>query len=535
MDEIIMIFAIVLLLVVAVAYGVVRLALKHDHNNRNATSPAPFTELSAQKSKAEPDSTVEELEIDMPKLPETQELPEKQKLSEKLRNLAPSETSGMKLLIIGFICLVSLIPLALVTSVIEERSRYANYAIDDVSESWGGEQMLSGPIIHVPYLQKRVVTETVEDKNAQGDTIEKTVTKVYWDQKSRVFLPDELNFNIEQDIQVRKRGIFEVPLYEAQFNITGKLPKLDFSDKYSEVINIQWHQAEAVFVVGDSIGIKQVNELVINEQNKLPLSGLGLLRSPHRSMYGGFHFKQLDKQCQNQQCSFAIIGQLNGVTELSFMPIARNNNINVTSQWPHPKFTGHGLPESHNITSEGFSAEWKVGNLVRSYPQVNNDITELGFIDEYIVGFDTINTVDHYSMSIRASKYGILIVGLTLFALFIFEYGLHVRIHTVQYLVTSGALFLFYLTLLSLSEHMPLLNSWIIAAGIITTMISVYIGVIIRSLKYGVVLFSYLVGVYTVMYALLKLEDYALLIGTVILLLVMTVIMFVTRKIHKGQ
>lgn len=468
------------------------------------------------------------------KINEPIQTPKKVKgLGEKIEKLKTSEVSALKLLIIGFICLISFIPLSVLNDIIQERSRYAKSALQEVSKSWGGSQTLSGPIVNVPYKQKRIVKETVEDKDSEGKTIEKTITKEYWDQKNRVFLPDELKVNMNQTIEVRKRGIFEIPLYEAQFDIKGSLPLIDFSDKSEDIIDIQWNNAEISFLVEDTVGIKHVDDLTINEQKNIALSGFGSLAPP--SGNGGFHFQNLDTQCQSTECTFSITGKLNGVNRFSYIPIARDNVLTISSQWPHPKFMGDGLPESHNITNEGFTAHWQTGNLVRSYPQINNDIDNVKFLNEYIVGFETITTVDHYSMAIRSAKYGILIVGLTLFALFIFEYGLNVRIHTVQYLVVSGALFLFYLTLLSLSEHTALIRSWAIASITIATMISVYISAIIRSLKYGFVLFSYLIGVYTVMYALLKLEDYALMIGTLILILVMIVIMFVTRKLHKSD
>ncbi len=532
MGGVLAIFIVFLLVTLGIIYVFVRFTLQTEtkmlkqilyHLNISDDKPKQDKHMESSNntdSNINPDKTA-------PKLENTQGF------TRKITKFKSSEISALKLLVIGFICLVSLIPLEILNDIIHERSRYARSAAQEVSGSWGGAQTLSGPIVYVPYKQKRIVTETVKDKDSEGKVIEKTITKEYWDQKNRVFLPDALKVKINQNIEVRKRGIFEIPLYESQFDITGGLPQIDFSDKSEDIINIQWDQAEISFLVEDTVGIKFVDDLTINKENNIALSGFGSLALPLG--YGGFHFKKLNKQCQNTKCAFSITGKLNGSNRFSFVPIARDNVLEILSNWPHPKFMGNGLPESHNITSEGFTALWKTGNLVRSYPQISNDITNVKFLDEYLLGFETITTVDHYSMAIRAAKYGILIVGLTLFALFIFEYGLAVRIHTVQYLVVSGALFLFYLTLLSLSEHTELVKSWAIAAGIIATMISVYISVIIRSLKYGFVLFSYLIGVYTVMYALLKLEDYALLIGTMILVIVMIVIMFVTRKLHKSD
>ncbi len=530
MGEIVSILLVLFVMAFVVVYGTARFALRSEtkmlkqilhHLNISDDEPKGNKNMeNSSDADIKSDKTVQKLE-------------NTKGFSEKMKKFKPSEVSAFKLLIIGFICLISLIPLEILNDIINERSRYATSAMQEVSKSWGKAQTLSGPIVHVPYKQKRIVTETVEDKDSEGKIIEKTITKEYWDQKNRVFLPDVLKVNVDQAIETRKRGIFEIPLYEAQFDIKGSLPLIDFSDKSEDIITIQWNLAEISFLVGDTVGIKHVDDLTINGENNIALSGFGSLVLPRG--YGGFHFQKLDEQCQNIKCAFSIAGKLNGAGKFSFAPIARHNVLEISSSWPHPKFMGDGLPESHNITDQGFTATWKIGNLVRSYPQISNDISGVEFLNEYTVGFETITTVDHYSMAIRSAKYGILIVGLTLFALFIFEYGLGVRIHTVQYLVVSGALFLFYLMLLSLSEHTELVKSWAIAAGVISTMISVYISVIIRSLRYGFVLFSYLIGVYTVMYALLKLEDYALLIGTLILILVMIVIMFVTRKLHKSD
>lgn len=434
----------------------------------------------------------------------------------------------VRLIFIAIICLASIIPLAILEDVSKDRSRYANYAVERVASSWGSEQAFRGAAVWIPYKERTIVADIKKDKDGNETQTEKEV----WVEKNLMILPSELNIDTHIQTETRMSGIYPVPVYTANIKVSGYWPAMievqDSDDK-------KYEAERAIVAVGitDMKGLKKVSELNMGEAKIEAMSGLREGAGKGK----GFHYMLPDilTQCGQKLCAFSFDMELNGVSGLNFSTTGKETYLHIKSNWAHPKFYGSGLPDEKQISDDGFEASWNVGNLVRSYPQIGANHIGMKQFDEYILGVELIQPVNPYSMVLRSVKYGLLVIGLTLIGMFIFEQAIKKELHIVQYLVTTGALSLFYLTLLSLSEHMGFLWAWIGASLIIIVMVCSYVGSALRAIKPAIGLAIFMGGVYMVMYALLRLEDYALLVGTAILLMAMIVVMRVTRKLNQRK
>ncbi len=427
-----------------------------------------------------------------------------------------------RLFFIGVICVLSIIPITILEDVISDRSYYASRAMERVSKSWGGTQLIRGPVVIVPYQE--LVTIQTNKKNDKGETV-KGVEKV-WRTKQRMFLPDTLELTADMKTQMRISGIYPVPVYATDLRIAGELPKLSFEDKSSSEVKVNWEAVTLSVGVSDSIGLKRVGLLNVMDSDFSANPGLP---SAVTDVKSGFYYQFNAKNCAKNNCSFGIDLTLHGTESFKVSSVGKLTGFNMTSDWPHPKFTGDGLPDEKQISDEGFEAQWQISNFVRSYPQVSDNINLHSF-NEYTVGVELIQPVNPHSMSNRAVKYGLLVIGLTLIGMFVFEQVINKRLHVVQYFVVTSALSLFYLTLLSLSEHIGFLSAWVVASIVITLMVSGYVGMALKKIKQTSVLALFIIAIYTTVYALLRMQDYALLVGTIVLLIILSIVMMVTYK-----
>ena len=134
-------------------------------------------------------------------------------------------------------------------------------------------------------------------------------------------------------------------------------------------------------------------------------------------------------------------------------PVARETRVSLSSDWPHPSFSGAFLPDDRQVTAAGFTAVWKIPHLARSVPE-SWSLTEAGLerFQPYVFGVSMIEPVNFYSLVNRAAKYGNLFIAFAFLAVFCLELISGHRVHPVQYLFTGIALVFFYVLLLSLAE-----------------------------------------------------------------------------------
>jgi inner membrane protein len=230
--------------------------------------------------------------------------------------------------------------------------------------------------------------------------------------------------------------------------------------------------------------------------------------------------------------AFSFTLSLNGSLGTFFAPLGRGTKVTLTSNWSDPSFQGNWLPTERDVRADGFVARWSIASLGRNYPQRSNSPSPgLEEMEKSKFGVNLLIPVDVYRMSERSVKYEALFLLLTFLALWMFEVLSNRRVHSLQYLLVGAAMCLFYLLLLSVSEHVGFLRAYLLASLSVVALITAYSAAVLHGARRALVVGGVVAALYFYLYILLNNEDYALLIGSVGLFAVLATVMYLTRKI----
>ncbi len=435
-----------------------------------------------------------------------------------------NQTLTVRGVIIGIIALLMLIPLAMFEGVVHERNGLYQNVLHDISNTWGGQQTLQAPILVIPFIEEHVSKETTTDENDR----EKTKTKTKYLTQYAVYLPKDLNIDVELLEEHRKRGIYDSLVYKADIYLSGSFEKPNIKSMSDHIYRIDWDKAFVILGLSDTRAINQVTPLIWSGEENGFNSGTQLT-----SLLGyGFHARLTAFDASKDKHEFSTKLSVNGSKGFRFAPFGENTTVTMNSSWPHPSFQGMTLPSEHKIKDNGFTSTWSIPHLARNFPQSWLTSSKTYNLNEFTAGVDLFEPVFLYSKVTRAVKYGILFVGLTFLTFLIFELTMKEKLHFVQYGLIGVALSLFYLVLLSIAEHTTFLTAYIIAAVINVGLITLYTAAALKSWSRTGIVFVLLGALYAVLYSLLQLEDYALLMGTMLLLSVLMVLMYVTRNLR---
>lgn len=421
----------------------------------------------------------------------------------------------IRVLLIGFLILLLQIPMVLIQTIISQREETRNEATEEVTAKWGSEQSVVGPLIVVPYVKKW--SETRKDGEPQ----------VHTKLRYADFLPENLHIFGRINSEVRYRGIFEVPVYRMSLAVTGRFSKPDFSEWGIDSENILWDRAYLSVRISDVRAITNQPVLTWNEHklNFMPGSGESSEGIPGIQA-------SLKARWDNERFDFSFPLEMNGSMGAFFVPFGQKTKVDLKSNWSEPSFQGNWLPSQRTVTNKGFQATWDIPFLGRNYPEKWR--SGAGFEEAISLsrfGVNLISPVDHYRMAHRSVKYEILFLVLTFVTLWLFEILIKIRIHSLQYLLVGAGMCLFYLLELSLAEHIGFVAAYIIASSAIVLLISTYCVAILKSNRQAVVVGTVITLLYGYLYILLRNQDYALLVGSIGLFLVLATIMYLTRKI----
>jgi len=418
---------------------------------------------------------------------------------------------GLKFFFIGFLSLLLLIPLMFVSGLRSERSATAGQAAREIGEAWGREQVVGGPALLVPYLVPAKVANAAPTREVA------------------VFLPDDLQATSEAATEIRRRSIFDTPVYRSKIALKARFLPPDFKAISSEAVQPLWGEAVLAIGVADVRGLKNRATAQIRDGAGIefePSFGAGIREG------NGIHapLREIDL---TKPLEASIGLELNGSRSLSIVPLAKNSAIRMSSNWRHPSFSGAHLPDDRMIDGSGFSASWQVSHLARNLPLAfaYDRRADLTFLSGG-VGARFYQPVDLYQLVDRAIKYGVLFVGAVFLAVFGLELVARGNLHAVHYTLVGFALVLFYVLLLSLAEHLGFLNAFLAAAAATTALVSVYIGLVLRSFARGAVLALILATGYGLVYALLKSEDFALLAGAIGAFVALATLMLATARVN---
>ncbi|HPD82696.1 MAG TPA: cell envelope integrity protein CreD [Alphaproteobacteria bacterium] len=438
----------------------------------------------------------------------------------------------IRIIIAGVLILISLIPLGFVSQLVHERSQLYNSVADRMTEEWSGAQRLAGPILTIPYKYNTTVSEKIENKKTgEFKYVEKQVTKT----KTLVILPDDLKITSQLKTRELKRGIYKVPIYDSEHTITGQFSWPDVSLLDNKPETVLWDKAKISFLISNTRGVSGGTQFKWKNQDVNLSSGNGI----SDLSLGGVHATlKLNDGFKTTPSSFVFDLNLRGSKRIDFAPTGKNSYIALQGDWPHPSFDGKLLPSEREITDTAFSSSWNVTHLSRSYTQFDDlEVSALSpyfmSVNNFYFGADLFQAVDLYTLLERTIKYGALFIALTFFSVFVLEFVSGRRMHWLQHLIIGGALSMFYLAVLAFSEHIAFGAAYAIGVSIIASMIGIYTWVVMRKLTYGIGIAGLMVTLYTVLFSILQMEDYALLIGTILLLVFLGIGMFITRKLAK--
>ena len=428
-----------------------------------------------------------------------------------------------KLMVIGLLMGLLLIPVGMIGNSISERQAYSNSVVEDIARSSSYSQTLTGPVLVVPYT--KIERHWKMNENKERILEEKQVSG------NLRFLPDLLRLDGKLKTELRQRGIYKARLYHADTNIDGSF---SIPENYGVKKNLEDYQFEKPYVaigISDIRGIENSLKFNWDEQEFAAEPGSYL-----KILGDGVHIKLPDSRSpQARVLPFSLRLLLQGTGQLNVVPLGKETHINLHSDWPHPSFIGDFLPVERNISGQGFSARWQTSyfstNMAELFEQCSFSVN----CDKYHqinMGVDFIEPVDLYVKSDRAIKYALLFIALTFAGFFLFEILKRLQVHPIQYGLVGLALALFYLLLLSLSEHIAFGIAYAISAVACVLLIGFYVCYVLQSLSRSVGFTLGLSCLYGLLYGLLSAEDYALLMGSLLLFAVLGAFMLLTRNVN---
>lgn len=430
---------------------------------------------------------------------------------------------GVKLLTIGVVLILLAVPLTMLRGLVHERQARAWEVAADVANSSSREQRLVGPLLLVE-IERLVRRRTVVTEGG----VMREVVKEAWESDYGVHAPERLIVNDALSVERRYRGLFPATVYLDRSTVRAEFAAPALPAPEGDVVDTRIAGAWLSIGLGDTRGIRSLQLKVAGAELR-PEVGTRLDWLPE-----GVHAR-LDSRSLEAGRPIVVEAALAlaGTQAVSWLPVGADTQVTIRADWPHPGFTGSHLPTRSQIDDDGFSAEWTISRLASRAQQV---VAACGRAQPHCPGIDEntfavrlVDPVDRYLMTERAMKYALLFLALIFGAVFLTEAIKRVAVHPVQYALTGLALGMFFLLLLSLSEHIGFGRAYAIAGAACVALTAVYMSGVLGLVR-GAVFALFLAGLYGLLYGILQSEDYALLTGTVALFALLASVMIVTRR-----
>ncbi|ASZ10027.1 cell envelope integrity protein CreD [Chitinophaga pendula] len=420
---------------------------------------------------------------------------------------------AVKAVLIGVLVLMLLIPTVMIMAIINERESRHNEAAAEISDRWAKEQTITGPVLIIPYIIKPV---SVADSTVRQ---ENRLSYAY-------FLPETLDINGNILPEIRKRGIYQVPVYNSNIRLSGSFKPLSSADQTIPTEVLITKDAYLVIGVSDMRGI--------GNQVQLQWNGQPLAFNPGTAggnlFTNGIQAKVPVTVTDSGNVHFSVNIALKGSGQISFSPVGKTTRLQMASSWNSPSFAGAFLPEKHQIDDKGFNASWLVTNMNRSFPQSwqLNDKYDIHSAD---FGVKLYMSVDGYQKSMRAVKYAILIIGLTFLVFYFIELLQHQSVHPLQYILIGLALCIFYTLLIALAEQLGFNIAYLIAASLTIGLVTLYTASVFTNKWTSFGIGGAMLTLYGFIFIIIRSEDQALLMGSLGLFIILAIVMFFSRKI----
>lgn len=441
--------------------------------------------------------------------------------------------------VLALACIVLLLMLGLdrIDDVVRDRVNHRSQATQAVSQSLAGSQTIMGPLLHVACVET-------------WDTIDGGSMKEQREEHVYVLPPTALNVSGDASPELLRRGLYTVPSYVLHGRLQARWDQLQTLNPTAAHKNGRLQCGAPVLMVAlsDTRGVRSAR-LTVQGQERTLKSG-----TFHAVYKQGLHTQLPDAvRHQTEPLEVQLDLELAGTEQLAFVPLGEHSDIRMRSSWPHPSFGGDFLPSEREVRADGFEAHWRLSALATSAAQgvIQGNSLCAGALDEsgpeeyaapspaprrpdncvQSVRVQLVEPVNPYTLADRATKYGILFVLLTFVTVGLVEVLQRRAVHPVQYLLVGSALSVFFLLLISLSEHMPFAQAYAAASSACVLLLGYYAVHMLGRLGRGLALGAGIGALYAVLYVLLQLEQTALVVGAVALFAVLAAVMVLTRKV----
>ncbi len=408
------------------------------------------------------------------------------------------------------------IPILAISLLVSERQGRRDGAVTEVSAKWGRAQALTGPVLVVPYRVPAAIEEV------QGGT------RVRPERIARAYLlPERLTTTGKLTPESRRRGIFGIPVYDLDLALSGTFAPPDFAALGIDPAHVVRDGIYLAVGISDVRAVQQQVDLAWGDGRSSFLPGTGDVRGAPTGLHA-----PVTLPSGEGPIAFSFPLRLHGTIGFTMTPSAKQTDVRLASSWPSPSFQGDWLPARSSVGKDGFTAEWSIPYLGRNVPQQwTSDADQGEKLAAARFGVDLLQTVDAYRMTARSVSYATLFLVMTLLSVWLAEVLAGILVHPIQSLLLCTALCVFYLLELSLAEHVGFVPAYLAAAAAIAIMIGAYGSVALRSARRGVSLGAGIAGLYGFLYVVLVAEDYALLLGSIGLFVLLAAVMIATRRV----
>ena len=414
----------------------------------------------------------------------------------------------LKSFFIGFLVLALLIPTFLIMYLVTERKDRKQEVTREISNKWSAAQTITGPFLIIPY----------------NETENNVPVKKYL-----YILPELLDINGNIEPEIRYRSIYKVPVYTAKpLTLKGKFSKNALNSVNVNPALIKWNEAKLCVGITDLKGVKEQtikwNEQLLTMEAGMPESSI--------TEQGISTSLILDSSFLAAENNFSVQLNLQGSDKLYFTPMGNSTTVHLTSPWNNPAFDGKYLPDTEKVNKNNFEADWKISQFNRDFPKVFSNSANIKYsVAASAFGVILLSPFDAYAQTMRSLKYAILIIALTFFAYFFTEIFQRRPVHPLQYILIGMALVVFYTLLLSISEYILFPTAYLVASSATIILLSWYTYSIFKK-QSTVAIFALLLSVlYLFIYVLIQMQDNALLFGSIGLFVLLTLAMYLSRKI----
>lgn len=409
---------------------------------------------------------------------------------------------------IGFLILVLLIPTFLIMYLVNERKERKQEVTQEISNKWSSAQIITGPYLVIPY------SETENNVSVK---------------KFLHILPEVLDISGTIIPEIRHRSIYKVPVYTAKpLILKGKFSKNTLNAININPALIKWDEAKFCVGITDLKGLKEQN---IKWNDQLLSIGVGMPEGSFTSQ-GINSLVPLDSTFLTAENNFTIQLELQGSDKLYFTPMGSTTTTHINADWNSPAFDGKYLPDTEKVSQNNFVAEWKISQFNRDFPKIFLGSDNIKYaVESSAYGVILLSPFDAYAQTMRSLKYAILIISLTFFAYFFTEIFQRRPVHPLQYILIGMALVVFYTLLLSVSEYLLFPLAYLVAASATIVLLSWYTYSIFRKWKTTFIFAALLSLLYLFIYVLIQMQDNALLFGSIGLFVLLTLAMYLSRKI----